>query len=224
MLKKNIFTILAMITGGFLLSSCGNDKNSTGWEYMPDMYRGPALEAYQPNSFFSDSLASRKPVAGTIARGFMSYEKFDNTTEGYDLAKANMKAPSSIVMNEMNLEDAAKLYGIFCAQCHGAKGDGQGILAKREKFEGIPSYADREITKGSIFHVITYGKGMMGSHAAQLTPEERWKVSHHVLLLRKELTGEGEEAQTEEVVEVVEEAAETAETAVEKNQDTNHQS
>lgn len=221
MLKKNIFTILAMITGGFLLSSCGNDKNSTGWEYMPDMYRGPALEAYQPNSFFSDSLASRKPVAGTIARGFMSYEKFDNTNEGYDLAKANMKAPASIVMNEMNLEEAAKLYGIFCAHCHGDKGDGQGILMTREKFLGVPSYADREITEGSIFHVVTYGKGVMGSHAAQLSPEERWKVGHYVLQLRKELTGEGEEAQTDETVEV---ATETVEAVVEENQDTNHQS
>lgn len=224
MLKKNIFTLLAMITGGFLLSSCGNDKNSTGWEFMPDMYRGPALEAYQPNSFFSDSLASRKPVAGTIARGFMSYEKFDNTTEGYDLAKANMKMPSTIVMDEMNLEDAAKLYGIFCSQCHGAKGDGQGILTTRDKFNGIPSYADREITNGSIFHVITYGKGMMGSHAAQLTPEERWKVSHHVLQLRKSLTGEGEETQADEAVEVVVETTETVEPATEENHDTNHQS
>lgn len=220
MLKKNIFTIIAMISGAFLLSSCGNDKTSTGWEYMPDMYRGPALEAYQPNSFFADSLASRKPVAGTIARGFMSYEKFENTPEGYELAKANMKAPASIEMNEMNLEEAAKLYGIFCSHCHGAKGDGQGILMKREKFLGIPSYADREITEGSIFHVITYGKGVMGPHAAQLTPEERWKVGQHVLNLRKALTGEVEETQ----VEVVEVAEDATEAIVEDNQDTNHQS
>lgn len=223
MLKKNIFTILAMITGGILLSSCGNDKNSTGWEYMPDMYRGPALEAYQPSSLFSDSLASRKPVAGTIARGFMSYEKFDNTTEGYLLAKANMKAPASIEMNEMNLEEAAKLYGIFCAHCHGVKGDGQGILMTREKFLGVPSYADREITEGSIFHVITHGKGVMGSHAAQLTPQERWKIGQHVLNLRKTLTGEGEEAEVE-TEEVAADAAEAVETEVEENQDTNHQS
>lgn len=197
MLKKNIFTLLAMFTGGlFFLSSCGNDKTSTGYEYMPDMYRGPALEAYQPNAFFADSLASRKPVPGTIARGFMTYEKFANTTEGYELAKANMMAPIEVSASELNLEEAAKLYGIFCGHCHGEKGDGQGILTKREKFLGIPSYADREITEGSIFHVQTYGKGMMGSHAGQLTPEERWKLAHYVLKLRKELKGEDTSAET----------------------------
>ena len=202
MLRKNIFAVLTLVAGGVLFSSCGNDKTSTGWEYMPDMYRGPALEAYQPSGLFADSLASRKPVEGTIARGFMSYEKYANTPEGYELAKSNMKFPASIPSSEKNLEDGAKLYGIFCGHCHGEKGDGLGILAKREKFLGIPSYAGREITEGSVFHVITYGKGVMGSHAAQLTPEERWKVTHHVLKLRKALVG-GDEATEENATEEV---------------------
>jgi hypothetical protein len=33
-----------------------------------------------------------------------------------------------------------------------------------------------------MFHVITYGKGLMGSHAALLSQAERWKV---VLYIRK---------------------------------------
>jgi mono/diheme cytochrome c family protein len=201
MLRKNIFAAITLITGGVLLmTSCGNDKTSTGWEYMPDMYRGPAVEAYQAHNFFSDSLGSRKPVEGTIARGFMSYEKYPNTNEGYELAKANMKVPASIPADSLNLADAAKLYGIFCTHCHGEKGDGNGILMKREKFLGIPSYAAREITEGSVFHVITYGKNLMGPHAAQLTPEERWKVTQYVMKLRADLIGgdEKEEDTTEE--------------------------
>ena len=29
-----------------LLASCGGEKDSPGIEYMPDMYRSPAVEAY----------------------------------------------------------------------------------------------------------------------------------------------------------------------------------
>jgi hypothetical protein len=31
---------------------------------------------------------------------------------------------------------------------------------------------------------MTYGKGLMGSHASQLTKEERWKVVYHVQTLQ----------------------------------------
>ena len=58
---------------------------------------------------------------------------------------------------------------------------------KREKFLGVPSYADRVITEGSVFHVETYGMNAMGSHANQLTQEERWMVAAHVMKLKSEL-------------------------------------
>ena len=193
MLRKNFFAAFTLITGGLLVLSTSCSKQSPGWEYMPDMYRGPAIEAYQPNSWFADSMGARKPVEGTIARGFMSYEYYPNTNEGYELAKANMTMPSNIKRDSITLAEGAKLYGIFCGHCHGEKGDGNGILMQREKFLGIPSYATREITPGSIFHVITYGKNLTGSHASQVTPEERWEIAMHVMKLRQQLVGGGSE-------------------------------
>ena len=71
--------------------------------------------------------------------------------------------------------------------CHGASGDGVGKLVEREKFLGVPSYADRPITEGSVFHVITYGLNSMGSHANQLSAHERWLVVDYVLKLKSEL-------------------------------------
>ena len=55
--------------------------------------------------------------------------------------------------------EAKELYTVHCGICHGAKGAGQGILVKREKILGVPSYADpgRAITPGSTYHVIYYG-------------------------------------------------------------------
>lgn len=192
---KNVLPVLLLAV---LISAC-NSEQSPGYEYMPDMYRTPHIKAYEANDLFEDSLSALKPVEGTIPRGFASYEQYPNTPEGYELAKANMQMPATMNMDSLNLAEGAKLYGIFCVQCHGEKGDGMGVLVKNEKFLGVPSYADREINYGSIFHVVTYGKGVMGSHAAQVTPEERWQMAMHVMELRSELVGE--EASEEEPAE-----------------------
>ena len=89
--------------------------------------------------------------------------------------------------HDENQANGKELYGIYCAVCHGNKGDGQGILMTREKFLGVPSYADREITPGSIYHVLMYGKNAMGSHAGQVNAEERWQIAQHVMELRSKL-------------------------------------
>ena len=61
-----------------LLASCGGDPNSPGVEYMPDMYRSPAVEAYvdygQDPYHYGEDVAkeqrerqsARLPAAGTI--------------------------------------------------------------------------------------------------------------------------------------------------------------
>jgi len=35
-----------------------------------------------------------------------------------------------------------------------------------------------------MYHVIMHGKGIMGSHASQLTYDERWKIVRYVVKLR----------------------------------------
>lgn len=193
MLKRRILNMAALLIGGGLaLTSCNDDSQSRGWVYMPDMYDGPAVEMYQP---YNDTISARKPVEGTIPRGFMAYDHYAADQSGYDSAKVNLRMPADFPTDSMTLEDGAKLYGIFCAQCHGEKGDGMGVLVKNEVFLGVPNYADRDINEGSVFHVITYGKGVMGSHASQVTPSERWKITQHVLKLRAALTGDDKKAE-----------------------------
>ena len=114
----------------------------------------------------------------------MPYE-YENTQEGKALATKELKIP--LAVNEENLAKGKELFNIYCAICHGDKGNGKGKLVEREKFLGVPSYADRDITEGSIFHVITYGLNSMGSHANQLSQKERWQVADYVLKLKSEL-------------------------------------
>ena len=44
--------------------------------------------------------------------------------------------------------------------------------------------AIKNLPEGKIFHSITYGKGLMGQHASQLTAEERWKLVYYVQKLQ----------------------------------------
>jgi len=112
--------------------------------------------------------------------------EYENSTAGYDLAKANLKSPIDTLSTE-DMDKAKGLYEIYCAICHGNGGNGQGKLVTQGKFLGVPSYKDRVITTGSVFHVQTYGLNSMGSYANQLNAHERWLVATYVMKLKSEL-------------------------------------
>ena len=149
------------------------------------MYVPVGYEAYADSDAFANGIEAQIPADGSIARGWQPYE-YPDTNEGYEAAKART-AIASLYNTEAHLAEGKELYGLYCAVCHGKKGDGQGILMTREKFLGVPSYADREITEGSIYHVLMYGKNAMGSHAGQVNATERWQIAQHVMELRSRL-------------------------------------
>ncbi len=181
--KAKLISIIAVIgCVSIAVTSCGKkDKNSPGVEFMPDMYRSPSLEsnmAYVSKN--GDTLqVNRMPVTGTIARGYMPYA-YPFTPEGYEAAGANLRNP--LPDNEVNLKEGEVLYGKYCVHCHGAGGEGDGLVGT--KLPGPPpAYSTlKNLPDGKMFHSITYGKGLMGSHAAQVSQEERWKL---VLYIRK---------------------------------------
>jgi mono/diheme cytochrome c family protein len=166
-----------------------HDSNSPGVEYMPDMYRSPSFETNLTTVIKNadgtlDTIATnRTPAQGTIARGFMPYP-FPNTPDGYEQAKMNAHNP--LERNDLNLTQGEELYGKFCVHCHGATGQGDGAVGL--KLPGAPpayTAADKiNMTEGEIFQIITYGKGLMGSHASQVNQEERWKLVLYVQKLQ----------------------------------------
>ena len=85
---------------------------------------------------------------------------------------------------------------MYCDDCHGAKGEGDGKVAagvqvdgvQKGNYNGVPNYkadALRGISEGHIFHVITYGKNLMWPHGSQISPEDRWKIAKYVKALQK---------------------------------------
>ncbi|NJW52390.1 c-type cytochrome [Salinimicrobium oceani] len=189
--RTSIFFILAL---SFV--SCV-DNSKPNYQYMPNMYETVSYEPYGAYDVFVDEQEAKLPVEGTVSRGWRPYE-YENSPEGFAAAKAENTNP--LPYTESNLAKGKALYTIYCAVCHGDKGDGKGILVQREKILGIPSYDDagRAITEGGVYHVQYYGLNAMGSYASQTTIEERWLITHYVMSLKNELLGSPSREFTEE--------------------------
>lgn len=184
---KSLFnrSLLFLLALGAL--SCA-DNSRPNYQYMPNMYQEVSYEPYGEYDIFANGQEAKLPAEGSIPRGWKPYE-YENNPQGSADAKAELKNP--LPYTEENLAKGKQLYTVYCAVCHGDKGDGQGILAQREKFLGIPSYDDagRAITEGSVYHVMYYGLNAMGSYASQTSTEERWLIDHYVMSLKDQLEG-----------------------------------
>ncbi|WAC41347.1 c-type cytochrome [Pedobacter sp. SL55] len=183
------FSLLASVA---MLSAC-NDNKSTGLEYARNMYDPIAYNQDQPNKNFANGATSQTPPPNTKPVDYIRYE-YPNTKEGYE---ASVALVNPLALTEKNLTEGKHFYTVFCAPCHGDQGDGQGHIVKLDKgISGVPAYhgADanssrgglmKDMPAGKIYHTIMYGLNAMGSHASQLSPEERWKVVMYVQQLQK---------------------------------------
>ncbi|MFD1616477.1 c-type cytochrome [Gelatiniphilus marinus] len=165
-------------------TSCFN-KSEPNYQFMPNMYESEGYETYG-EAAFPNGMQAQLPAKGSVARGHIPFD-IENTTAGYELAKATLANPLDSL--QVDFKRGKELYDIYCGICHGNKGDGQGKLVQREKILGIPSFSDvgRAINAGSTYHTIYYGKNAMGSYANQLNEEERWQVVSYVLKLKEDL-------------------------------------
>jgi len=189
MMKNNMrifsFAVVATLVVGSL-SSCYHSKQDPGYEYAPNMYHPIAYNPDQKNENFKNGQTAQTPVAGTVPVGFTKFP-YENSIDGYTKAGAELVNP--FANDTTMLAEGQKLYTSFCSHCHGAQGKGDGSIVAAGKFPPPPSYstgtssrggAMKDLTDGKIYHTITYGVNLMGAHASQITPEERWKIVLYV--------------------------------------------
>ena len=184
---KNILHISIALVAIIVLVSCGGDTKPS-YQYMPNMYEPVGYKTYGEYEVFPGKQEAMLPVLGTVPRGYAPYE-YPDTTKGSDAAKKDLKNPLEVT--QKNLDAGKELYTIFCAVCHGDKGDGNGILMQREKILGIPSYAaaGRLINDGGVYLVQMFGLNSLCSYAAQTNELERWQITQHVMNLKATLEG-----------------------------------
>jgi mono/diheme cytochrome c family protein len=166
--------------------SCTSGGENPGIEYAPDMYVSKGYEPFSQlgkKELNPHGMTMRMPVAGTVARGQMSYiYPFANTAEGYEASAGNM---NRVPATKANIAEGEALYLTYCWNCHGKKGANDGPVIAGGKFPPPPwanyqSEYIQTLPEGKIYHTITHGKGLMGSHASVLSPNERWKVISYV--------------------------------------------
>jgi len=168
------------------LSSC-QDNGKPNYQYMPNMYQSVGYETYQKVEFLPVDSEAMLPPSNTINRGWLPYG-IENTPEGKEIARLK-NSPLDSLNTKDNLAVGGQLYTIYCAICHGDKGNGKGWLVEQEKILGVPSYIDaaRNVTVGTTYHTMQYGLNSMGSYASQLNTKEMWQVSEYVMELKQKL-------------------------------------
>ena len=135
---------------------------------MHDMYDQPRYKTGAHAALFDDGVAARQPPPGAIAT------TADDTMPPMP--------PRSLAL----LERGRDRYTIFCAACHGAGGDGDGMVVKRG-FPAPPTYHQDRL-RGSddahLYDVITHGWGVMYPYGDRLAPADRQAVVAYIRALQ----------------------------------------
>ncbi len=91
-----------------------------------------------------------------------------------------------IPITRKTLLDGRTNFNVYCSPCHGKSGYGDGVVVHRG-FPSPPSFHKKELREapvGYLFDVISNGYGVMYSHGARLSPEQRWEVVAYVRALQ----------------------------------------
>jgi mono/diheme cytochrome c family protein len=186
---KSIVVASLALTVGLVSCDSGDMRRTPGHIYAPDMTYSRAYDAYTSNPNFEDGQTSRKPVAGTIARG---HEMPDHLTEGDTVAYKTYT--TALRFTDAEVGEGKRLFNIYCGICHGTNLDGQGPLFNSGKFASMPANLKDakyvHMPAGQIYAAIKYGKNMMGSYAAQLDIRQRWMVIAYIKKVQSENGGD----------------------------------
>jgi mono/diheme cytochrome c family protein len=178
-------------------------------EVFADMDRQPKLRPMEPNAFFKNGLSSQPLVKGTVARSeplvtadgekVYPFQTDHAVNKGYTIADGAtnfVSIPLPVTM--AFVERGRERFGISCVPCHGAQGDGNGIVGKFG-FSGIRDlHGDPalKLADGAIYKIISEGQksspteaGMMG-YASNIDIADRWAIVAYVRALQLSRLGD----------------------------------
>lgn len=162
-----------------------------------DMWTQPKALPQQSSDILPNGQVSQPPVAGTIARGHLRSD--EGLYTGFKNGKLVPDLPATLVIDGKTLSTRTDLveilrrgkdrFNIFCTHCHGAAGDGKGMIALRGlELRRPPAtyHTDRlrQLPIGHFFDVMTNGFGAMFSYASRIETNDRWAIAAYIRALQ----------------------------------------
>lgn len=200
-----IYALIALLVVG-IFGVRGQKFSKPPIRIFPDMDEQDKLKAQKPDPFFADGHGGRLPVTQTQPRGFNpdgaqviggipEYE-FGGQTGYYYTGHVGDYFGNGMP-EELKLTDASaaelirrgkERFGIYCAVCHGAAANGQGMTSHY----GVPGIANLQLPTfqgesypdGRLFNTITNGKGLMSGYGYNIPVRDRWAIVAYVRTLQ----------------------------------------
>ena len=144
--------------------------------YRNDMHDGARVRPNEETTFFADGTVSRPLVAGTVPR-----VPAHQTGVPQPFASGH---PERITLSY--LKRGQERYDIYCSVCHGATGEGDGMIVRRG-FVPPPSFDIqrlRDVPDSHMYNAITNGYGAMYSYEDRVAPADRWAIVAYVRALQ----------------------------------------
>lgn len=139
---------------------------------------------------------------GLFVCGFASAQQpakpGEKTPPPFKMPPEAAKEVNPVKATPASLAQGKRTYGIDCAMCHGAEGDGKGDLAADMKLK-LPDYRDpaslKNVTDGEMFYIIKNGKGDMPPEGDRAKPDEIWNLVNYIRsFAKKESSAESKPA------------------------------
>lgn len=146
------------------------------------MANQPRYDPLEASDFFNDGQSARPRVPGTVARGELTSNPF------FDTGKLNGAVADGfpIAVTAQVINRGHERFDIYCSQCHGRVGDGNGMIPARG-YRRPPSFHTetlRKATTGHFFDVMTNGFGAMPPYGTMIPPDDRWAIVAYIRALQ----------------------------------------
>ena len=174
MKRLALLPLLALAVG------CRAGGDRPGYTFLPDMLRSVPYDAYDRNPVLGHGQTLQLPPEGTVP---VEGGAFPYGPGPEEARRAGAELQNPISDTPEALRRVQQVFETICAVCHGPQGAGDGpIIGRFPNPPALTAEHARSLPDGQIYHIITRGQVIMPSHAAQVLPEDRWRV---ILYLRR---------------------------------------
>lgn len=197
------------------LAGCRGDRSDNPpRQFFPDMDDQPRWKAQDRSEFFADGRTMRQPPQGSVAFGRSPVVSDEPWAATYTLQRAQLLkaddrvyrgvdergAPLTTIPVEVTpalLDRGQSRFDIYCAACHGIKGDGKGLVGQAWAYP-LPSFHDDRFqpggetgAEGHIFDVALNGfvgptgRQLMPGYGHALTEHDAWAIVAYLRALQR---------------------------------------